>query len=273
MIPHLLLIVEGVISDPDTYIDEPSRIGHLYALYLLAQFRETRLYPLLIKLLSLPADMIDAILGDCVTEGVGRMLASVCTDDLLPIQQLIENEENDEFVRGQGLHALVILVVHGKLDRKWTINYFRELLTEKISDKYPYFNAHIISSIADLHPKEAYEDIKCAYEKSAVDSMMINLDDINRIMNMSKDSVIDKSRNDHQFQYIEDTISELEWWACFQQKKNLSPAKSVRNVLGSTNRKTNPAIKVEKIGRNDPCTMRQWSKVQEMLREVKSEYE
>nr|WP_019537154.1 DUF1186 domain-containing protein [Paenibacillus ginsengihumi] len=255
-IPHLLAIVEEVINHPDAYLDEPSRIDLIYSLYLLAQFRETRLYPLLIQFLNLPEADMDAFLGDVVTEGVGRILASVYSDDITPVQKIIENEELDEFIRGQGLHALSILVLHGRLEREWVIDYFRGLLEEKCSEEYPTFNAQIISSLADLYGQEAYDVMKRAYEKQLVDTMMIELDDVERILKMPMDVVLENHRKDHHFQFVEDTIKELEWWACFEQERKKPPllSKVWTNKDNIYPKPTNPAIKVEKIGRNDPCT-------------------
>ncbi|XEC95732.1 DUF1186 domain-containing protein [Paenibacillus tarimensis] len=218
-IPHLLDIIEEAVNHPDDILDEPSRIDHIYALYLLAQFRETGLYPLLIRLLNLPDVDLGELLADVVTEGVGRMLASVFTEDIASIRQLIENDELDEFVRGQGLHAMAILVLHGKLEREGVVHFFRELLDTKASEDDPIFNAHIVSSLADLYGEEAYDSIKRAYENQLVDTMMIGLDDVESTLKMPKDAVLENNRRDLHFQFIDDTIKELGWWACFKQER------------------------------------------------------
>jgi deoxycytidylate deaminase len=52
------------------------------------------------------------ILGDTITEESGRMIASVFNGDIQAIKNLVENTELDEFARGQGIHAMVILALH-----------------------------------------------------------------------------------------------------------------------------------------------------------------
>jgi hypothetical protein len=57
---------------------------------------------------------------------------------------------------------------------------FSDATGEKLSDNHFNFNAHVVSGCVDLHATEAYELIKQAYEKGAVDSFMINMDDVDR---------------------------------------------------------------------------------------------
>lgn len=59
-----------------------------YALYLLAKWRETRAYPVVIRWLSLPGEGAFEIAGDVVTQDGGRILAAVCDGDLEPIKAL-----------------------------------------------------------------------------------------------------------------------------------------------------------------------------------------
>ena len=53
--PHLLKILEIVADYPDLIIDQEDP-SYYYALYLLAQFRETRAYPLVVRIASLSPD-------------------------------------------------------------------------------------------------------------------------------------------------------------------------------------------------------------------------
>jgi hypothetical protein len=84
---------------------------HIYTLFLLAQFRETRAYPQVIRLAELPPQTLDLLVGgDFVTESVDRILASVCGGDIAPIQHLIENEQAGSDARMAGISSLTILV-------------------------------------------------------------------------------------------------------------------------------------------------------------------
>jgi hypothetical protein len=71
--PHLLSILEQAVSDFDRVVDDQSYTGHLYALYLLAQFREERAYPLIVEFFSIPGEAPLEVTGDFVTEGRRRV--------------------------------------------------------------------------------------------------------------------------------------------------------------------------------------------------------
>jgi len=66
-------------------------MAHLYAMFLLAQFRETHAYPLVVRFASLPGNLLDFLCGDFLTMDLGRVLASGCGGESQGIQSVIEN--------------------------------------------------------------------------------------------------------------------------------------------------------------------------------------
>lgn len=79
--------------------------GHVYALFLLASFRETATFPLAIKIASLPEEVVDELLGDILTEDLHRILASLYDNDLESLQELIENPGIGIWSRNAGLNS------------------------------------------------------------------------------------------------------------------------------------------------------------------------
>ena len=112
--PELLRILEGTVDRAAQIDAEGDYMAHLYAMFLLAQFRETRAYPLVLRFALLPEDLQYSLSGDFITENLGQVLASVCGGDLAGIQSLIENESANEWVRGAALSGLVTLVAAGQ---------------------------------------------------------------------------------------------------------------------------------------------------------------
>ena len=100
--PYLLKILEEAIDHVSDIVDDDCYQGHLYAMYLLAQFRETRALPLIIKLFSFEQDIPHAIAGDVLTEDLSRILASVC-DDVSLIQELIETPRVNPYVQAAAI--------------------------------------------------------------------------------------------------------------------------------------------------------------------------
>lgn len=250
-VPHLLEIVKEFLREPEAYNAEESRIDLLYALYLLAQFREKALFPDLLQILQLPSETLDIALGDTVTEGAGRMLASVFNGDVQGLRQLAENTGADVYAREQGLVALVALVLCGELERGGTVEYLGSLLTgDKLNVEDYTFNAFVVRRSTDLHPVENAAVIRAAFEKDAVDQFLIGPENVEAELSRSVDEVLEESRQDINYRLILDTIEEIEYWACF---KELSSDQSFSGLFGLNRLKPVPVVTPPKIGRNDPC--------------------
>src|SRR5207245_10627760 len=74
--PELLRILDETIARP-TEVSTDS-MAQTFAMFLLAQFREVRAYPLFIRLASLPSDPLEDLLGEIFASSFGKMLASAC---------------------------------------------------------------------------------------------------------------------------------------------------------------------------------------------------
>src|SRR5437868_14812198 len=108
--PELLRILEDTVDRAAEFDADGGYMAHLYAMFLLAQFREIRAYPLVVRFASLPGDLLDSLCGDFITENLGQVLAPACGGELAGIQSLIENEATDQWVRGAALSSLVTRV-------------------------------------------------------------------------------------------------------------------------------------------------------------------
>src|ERR1035437_8639802 len=127
VIPSLLNVLRDVANNPEPYASDPNSMILIYAIYLLAQFRESRAYPLLVQILSLSGEMPFDLLGDTVTEGLGRILACVSDVDISGMTSLIENEQVNPYVRSAAMHGLLTLVACGKRTREEIVAYFHYL--------------------------------------------------------------------------------------------------------------------------------------------------
>ena len=254
-VPALIELLEEVRDNPGKYGNEGNYFGCIYAACLLAQFRAEEAFPILVEVLSLPGEMPFDLFGDAVCEYTGRILASICGGNISPIKDLIENSEINEYVRGQAAEALAILVLQDDLQRDVVIGYYRNLLNETIKVENPFVMAHIVLACDKIFPGELYGDIKSAFEKDLVDESFIGMKSVDFTMTLGKDHVLSSSRNDARLQYINDTIHELEHWACFHKDKGYPEQKafperaSVQRSISSTQ----TIIKDFKVGRNDPC--------------------
>jgi hypothetical protein len=72
-------------------------------------------------------------------------------------------------------------------------------------------------------PEELYDDIKHAYDDELIEPGFIGLDDIDETLQRGKVHVLDELRRNQRYSLITDTITEMEWWACFQPERREVP--------------------------------------------------
>lgn len=98
-----------------------------YALFLLAQFREEKAYPLVYEIFSHKAEEVDELWGDLVTSGLGNILASVSGGDVSLINRLVIREDVLEWVRAAGLTAWLSLLKGDLKTRDEVIAFLKSL--------------------------------------------------------------------------------------------------------------------------------------------------
>lgn len=238
--PELLKIIEDTTQNVQVLLEQDEYMAHLYAMYLLAQFREQHAYPLLVNLFSIPGRVTMDLTGDVVTEDLGRILASVSGGDTSPMAGLAENEQANEYVRSAALRGMVVLVARGEKSRDEVLAYYQSLFREKLPREEDFVWSALVNVSNKLHPDIVYDDIKQAYQDGLVDPFFISLDDVERTLALSKEKVLGNLRADRSHTFIDDTIKELEGWACFRPPK---PPQVASPVVSKT----------RKIGRNEPC--------------------
>jgi hypothetical protein len=252
--PELLRILDDTVNRAAELDAKGDYEAHLFALFLLAQFRETRAYPLVVRFASLPVDLLDSLCGDVITDGLGRILASVCGRELAGIQSLIENESTDEWVRGAALSSLVTLVAAGQKSRDEIVNYFASLFRGTLERKWSHMWDALISYSSDLYPAELLPDIERAYEEELVNPGYITLGNVKRDLAMGQELVLARLADDPHRRLVNDTVAEMERWACFREDRTTDtvPAASASGVPPSA--PSSPIRRAApKIGRNEPC--------------------
>lgn len=85
--PELLRVLEEVAEAPTAFARRDDYMLHLYAMYLLAQFREKRAYRPLARIFSAPGEVPEQLAGDVVTESLGQIFGSVYDGD--PVKALL----------------------------------------------------------------------------------------------------------------------------------------------------------------------------------------
>jgi len=217
--PELLRILEDTIDRASEIVAEDedgAYFAHLYALFLLAQFRETRAYPLVVRFARLEGGLLDALAGDFVTEGLCRVLASVCDGDTVPIERLIEDKSVAEYARSAALNSLLVLVSEGAKSRDEVMAYFKSLFAGRLERSYSHAWDSLVACATRLHPEEVSEHITAAFEEGLVDEWFISPRNVERKLKEDKESILEDLRKGRHT-YIENIVDEMAWWACFER--------------------------------------------------------
>jgi hypothetical protein len=253
--PELLRVVGAIADNPTAFAKRGDYMLHLFALFLLAQFRERRAYPAIVKMFSGPGETSYDLAGDTVTEGLSQILASVYDGNPAPLHGLVESEQVNEFVRSAALDTFLVLEHTDQMPRNVVVEYLRSLFHGKLTRTNSFAWDGLVSAVADLPAPELLEEVRQAYAEGLVDSSVADLPGIER------DIASPKSwRRDRQH-LITDAIAKMEAWSCFHpeesQPKKLptsdiqlpSPTPPVPNSYVAPK----PYVSEPKAGRNDPC--------------------
>ena len=217
--PRLLRILEETCERAEELAEDDDYIAHIYAMFLLAQFRDTRAYPLIIRFAHLPGNLPHDLTGDLITEQFCKILASVCGGDIGPIQSLIEDPSAEEYVRSAGLRALNVLVQVGTLRREEVVAYHQRLFSGSLEREVSYVWDSLVCCAIDLHPGEVLGDIRQACREGLVEPFSISLEEVEQAARRSVEAVM-AELGEHDGGLVEDTVDEMEWWACFHPESD-----------------------------------------------------
>ena len=253
--PELLRVLEEAATNLDSLVERTNYALLFYAMYLLAQFRETRAYRPLVRLVSADPEVVDAVLDDIMTEALDRMLCSVYDGDPEPLKQLVENDGVEDYVRVAAIRAFVLLAESGQMPRDEAVEYYRELFEGRLEREPSSVWSLFVSFAVDFAGPELVEHIRKAFADNLIEFFPSSLDKYEVRMKEPYQPSGEKTM-------ITDTVAEMEHWAFLAPPVPEVRTKSLRNVVPpSPVFPTSPRVERRaKVGRNDPCPCRSGKK-------------
>ena len=252
--PELVRVLEAVAEDPAKWAEHQDSMLHVFGVFLLAQFREKRAYPLLAKIVRAPGELPFDLFGDTVTEQLSQIFGSVYDGNPAPLQGLMESEEANEYVRSAALDSFLVLEHTGQMPRAEVVEYLRSLFHGRLQRTHSHAWDGLVCAVADLPAPELLEEVRQAYAEDLVDPMFVGLEDIER------NALSPKPWRHDRHTLITDAIHDMEWWAAFHPEDSrpkkppmpgfrLPPTPPVPTSYAAPK----PYVSKPKIGRNDPC--------------------
>ena len=267
--PELLRIVEEAAADPDRECEEGSESLHLFALYLLAQFREPRALEPIHRLFSLSDELSLDRTADIIVDSGAQILASVSGDNVRPILELAQNPIATSWVREQAMLSLLVKHVWGECTRDELINNLREVSVHLGPYTNPFVGAAFVGAVCNLHLTELLPEVRAAFSNGCVEVSMAgdletveaDLADSPTVQHRRLPPTERIARFKRQYGPI-DAVEVCSQWACFRDEGEwddpedledsylLSPELSSRPLLDPG---PPPYIAPPSVGRNDPC--------------------
>lgn len=211
--PELLAVVHNSIQNSQ----HPFGLGDytlcIHSLYLLAYFREKQAYPLIIDLFSTPDDTALELTGNMFIEDLGRILASVCSEDISLIQHMIENNSVHQLLRASAIESLVVLVAVGIKSRMEIISYFQSLYQGGLERSPSLVWNSLTACCVDLYPEEVFEDIIQCFHDELIDESYIDLDQVEEALDMDREEALEKLLLMPDYTLIDDIFKEIKVWS------------------------------------------------------------
>ncbi|MCK4305190.1 MAG: DUF1186 domain-containing protein [Candidatus Eisenbacteria sp.] len=249
IIPHLIGVLETVLSNPAHYAAQDDFYTHTYAIMLLGHFKEPRAHRPIVNLVGLPGDLPDHLLGDLITEDLPTILLRTCDGSLEHIRALALNENANVYCRGSALKAMAFAVASGLATRSRVLDFLGSLLTPSEGGPDSDLSSMASARINDLYPEELMDTIEKAFEDGLISPFYIGLEDFRRTLERGKEETLERLRKRMEQVSLDDIHASMSWWACFRDEHHIPSFPAHRIASGTAKRKRSKAERKRKAER------------------------
>lgn len=228
--PHLIAILENLLSDHKSFMKREGFFGHNFAMSLLGHFGNQDAHEVIVKIMALPRDVLDHLFGDMITEDFPRILYQTCGGRYEKIKELVLNKKADEFVRGSAMKALVFGVLLDDLPRSETLVFFRGLFTGSESRDSSHFWCAAASCVYELYPEELMDTIQDAYERGLIWPGYIGVETFDKALSKDQSSFLRNMKQHLKLGIRDDFHGYMSWWACFHEDSSRSVGMGIDDI-------------------------------------------
>jgi Protein of unknown function (DUF1186)/SEC-C motif len=220
-----------------------------FIFHLLGEWREKSAYWSLAVLLRLPPDVLDAILGEAITETSHRVMAAVFDGDPDPLYQIIRDPDADEYIRAKMCRVIAILTRRGELPREATVAFLRDCFSQLEPKRDCQVWSGWVDAIAWLGLSELKPMAQQAFGRGSIDPEWVTFREFEQDLQYAVDHPeAEPPYPDGNHALFGDTVAELSDWASFKPKAVGNEARDWLDFPGTSHREPS-----HKVGRNDPC--------------------
>ena len=247
--PHLIALMERAASGESLREAEEMIVAR--GLYVLAGAREASACPALWRMLALPEEQLDPIMGDITTETLPKIAASVYDDDAEALFAAIADPARNEYVRHSLLRAATFLAWDGRIDLDRMRRFLVQFDEEGLADGDNYVWVGWTEGIAELGFADLTSRVVAGWNRMperTIDRRHYD-DDLRHALARPRDMA---RMAEQGLGYVDDIQREMAWWDYDRSARSVSPIDDVEpsRRFGSRTPVSNP---LRHVGRNDPC--------------------
>jgi hypothetical protein len=247
MVPIFLRTIDDFLAS-----EGPADPNALFLMFhLLGEWREKSAYRSLAVLLRLPGDVLDTILGDCITETSHRVMAAVFDGDPDPLYEIIRDPEADEYVRAKMCQTIAMLTRRGDLPRDATAAFLRDCFSQLEPQKDCYVWSGWLDAVTWLGLTELKPLVQQIFQRGSIDPGWLTLRNFEEDLQYTVEHPdAEPLHADGNLTLFGDTVAELSGWAGFKPKApgNDKLEWGLPASFGMPHHEP-----LRKVGRNDPC--------------------
>lgn len=241
----LIKNLEDFIKNVKKYDDKEYPISTLYSMYLLAEFKDERLYPIIIDIINNQEIDNEKFFGEIITDDLNSIIVSVFNNDYKSLNSIIENKDIDKFIRGSLLSCYIYFYDNKKVDKDTLEKYLKKLI-ELYGDSYDMIFDYINDVVINTHLFSMIDDMRTLFRKGLIYIRMRgDYDDF-------IDDIFDYDNTFDKFEPIEDIVKSMAWWACFTNVNKRIDEKQIEEKFNKFVDEQYDKL-INKVGRNEPC--------------------
>lgn len=218
--PHLIAILEDLLSNPNKYMEDPDDFSPTYAVMLLGHFREARAHETLVDVFGLPGTLSYDLFGDLITEDLPMILLRTCNGSLEHIKALALNKNADDYCRGSALRAMAYATVNDIATREDVLAFYGTLFTGHEADEDSVLWDLLACRVKELYPEELMDTISRAFEDGLINPGMIDYDSFELVLGRGKEEHLNRLRKEFERRSLDNLHASMSWWACFDTESD-----------------------------------------------------
>jgi hypothetical protein len=214
--PRLLAVLDELVADPEKFNGEHALL-HMYAVALLAHFKEPRAHLPVIRAFNLSPEIEYRLWAEMTTDLLPVLLLQTCDGKVDAIKELVLDKTANDMARSSAMEALSLAVHMGLVQREEILGFFGGLFTGAEADRSSdFFWSNLASAATDLWPKEILSAIKKAYDDGLITERSIPWGDVEESAAEPKEEWLARERKRAEQSIPKDVHGYMSWLACFE---------------------------------------------------------